>query len=277
MSTTARILAGSTATIMSFSLLIPIAVAAEATEIAGVEGTASWGIKESFTKYLTSPFAGGTIAATEGASWAAPIFNLPIDTDASTVTDNDTAVIDLDGAIHFSAHQGALDIALDDLKIHVDGSTGYLTADFSSLPLDVAKPVVSDDAVLVDITFPESIDFSQNSTITGTTVLAETGAPVFGNYDAGEAFDDITLDLAPILAEGDLGEELPSEAPAEPSEPSEPTEPSETGKSSSIEGSSNDNGVTGNKLVSFLSGLLGIGGIGMAIASIVKHFSHLVR
>lgn len=277
-----RALAATTTAVLTAGLLIPSATAQEG-ELTGVTGTVDWNFKDSFLSYVTSGFAGGAVTVSDGATWEkGQPFTFPIDAENTTVTDNDTAVIELGGEVNFNAHGGILDTTVSDFTLHVDGTTGSLYVDYSSKPMSMEpgeEAVVEENVHFVDIVFDEPVDFSAPLNLTGATTLVEDGVPVFTNYSAGDAFSDLVLDTEPTFAEPTEPEEpADPEDPANPEDPADPEEPTAPGGSAdgSSAGSSTEEGGFLSQLFGAVSGIVGIGALGAVIASIVQHFTKLV-
>lgn len=270
-----RFYATSAATLTVTALMTGLTVPAAAaeTELQGVAGSVEWNFKDSFMSYVTGSFADGTVTATEGASWASgQPFTFPINQDSSEVIDQDTANLDLDGVVNFNAHGGVLDITVSDLELRIDGDTAELYGDYLSRPFsmgDAQEPVQGDDQLIVTIEFVGPVDLRTPLDLTGATTLAESGVPVLSNYKAGDVFSDLQLNTEPVL--GEVAPEEPGD-PVAPAEPKDETGDSETG--SADNGSSDGEGLF-DGLVDLLSAVLGLGSIGAAIATIVKHFSNL--
>lgn len=259
-----------TATALTTGLIIPTATATE-TELQGIEGAVEWNFKDSFMSYITGSFAHGTVTASEGASWEqGQPFSFPINQDTSQIVDHDTANLDLDGTANFNAHGGVLNITVNDLELRIDGDTAELYGDYVSNPFSMGEakdPVEGDDQLIVTVKFDGPVDFTAPLSLTGATTLVESGVPVLSNYAAGEAFSDLQLDTEPVLSEVEPNE------PTEPTEPVDPIDPADEDQPKDNTGSSRTDGIFGG-LIDLLSLVLGLGSVGAAIATIIKHFSN---
>jgi hypothetical protein len=169
------------------------------------DGTLGWGVKESFRTYVVGSVAKGEITASGGASQASGngVFTFTGAT-GSYDTDADTLSASFEGAVEFKGHEGAgedggygLDLTLSDLKATLDGGTGTLTADVTSLGEK------SEDVVLADLKAKSADLSAEDDVITAdgvTATLTEAGAEAFaGFYTAGTALD--TADLSVALTE----------------------------------------------------------------------------
>ncbi|WP_328667212.1 HtaA domain-containing protein [Streptomyces sp. NBC_00322] len=97
------------------------------------DGTLDWGFKESFRKYIASPFAHGTITMGDGARQAPGngVFTF-VDGTGTYDTGTHATANSFKGSVHFTAHEGVLDIRFSDLRLSTKGSaapTGEITAD----------------------------------------------------------------------------------------------------------------------------------------------------
>ncbi|MFF2040246.1 HtaA domain-containing protein [Kitasatospora sp. NPDC058170] len=188
-------------------------------------GALDWGVKASFRSYVTGPIGQGSVELTGGAtSNADGSFHFGL---AGASYDLATHVLSssFTGGVHFSAHHGALDIALTDLRITTAGTTGTITADTASKE-SMSSPDVTrrDDVPLATFTVGRD---TTNGTSTATT-LTEQGAKVFaGFYPAGSAMDPLAL----LLAQSPTTPS-PTATPSATRSPSATASPSATGSPS---------------------------------------------
>ncbi|MGW7415879.1 HtaA domain-containing protein [Streptomyces sp. NPDC054863] len=190
------------------------------------DGTLDWGFKESFRKYLASPFSGGKITVAGGAKQAA-------NNGAFTFVDG-VGTYDMKthgtqtgfkGSVHFTAHEGVLDVTLSDLKVATAGQTGAITADVRSKPMGSKEFVVQDDVELA------ALDLSAVKPGQGAggamvfkdipATLTKAGSTAFnGQYKEGDKLDPATLSVV-----ADKGGE-PTKPPVDPTKPPvDPTKP----------------------------------------------------
>ncbi|GAB2809072.1 HtaA domain-containing protein [Streptomyces daliensis] len=203
-----------------------------------VDGSLTWGVKESFRRYLTSPIADGKITVSDGAEQAADngVFTFG---DAKGTYDSPThaASAAVKGSVRFEGHHGALDITLSDLKVDTTATSGTLTADVESN--NNGEHSAEQDVPLADLAL-DGVTPGQGED--GSTVLADIpatltaeGAEAFaGFYEEGAELDPATLAMTTAAGE-DPG----------PADPSGGTTSGGSGGSSST-GSSTGSGSAGS-------------------------------
>lgn len=205
-------LAAATATVLATTAFLTLpAFADDASAKAApsaidlTDGTLDWGVKESFRKYVEGPIGGGDIVVGDGAAKNADgTFRF---TDGKGSYDEDSHAVDVafKGSLHFTAHQGELDLAFGDLKLSTDdGLTGALTADIT------VSGETQQDVELADVAFSEAeTGTGEDGKITYKdipTTLTEDGAEAFnGFYQAGDALDPATLAVKPAGGPGGPG------------------------------------------------------------------------
>ncbi|MFE4975359.1 HtaA domain-containing protein [Kitasatospora sp. NPDC056651] len=176
-------------------------------------GALDWGVKAGFRSYIESPASqGGAVELTDGATRNADgtfhfgLASATYDLTAHALSSSFT------GGVHFTAHHGALDVALSDLKVTTSGTIGTLTADTASKESMGATEITRRNDVPL-VTFTVGRD-----TTTGVPTaakLTEQGAQAFaGFYRAGTDMDPLSL--------------LLRQSPATPSPSPTPTTPTTT-------------------------------------------------
>ncbi|GAA1677285.1 HtaA domain-containing protein [Glycomyces endophyticus] len=170
------------------------ALPAQAQELAKypiVDGSITWGVKETFRNYVTGPIAGGAIEAVDGAS---------VNDDGTFTFEPVTGVSDLPnqttettagGGVHFTGHHGELDLLIENIETVSDtvSYTGAIYAD-----------VTSGEEVFEDVHFAD-FEVGSWTWVDGFTTLTDApvtltadGAEAFaGFYKAGDALDPITI------------------------------------------------------------------------------------
>lgn len=195
----------------AIALMATAANAAAATKT--VEGgELDWGVKASFREYIEDFAQEGRIEVGGGAATAEDgSYRFPV---VSGSYDEETGVNEVQyaGSVNFFAYGGILDITIENPKVVLDGS-----GDGAVFAHVVAGGENLEELELV------ALDATGVTPVTGTKTLTWEGVgsaitaaaePVFGNYPAGTAFDDVaftdswvpTPPLVPMtVTGGDLG------------------------------------------------------------------------
>jgi hypothetical protein len=229
------------------ALLLSAGSAAAATiPIKG--GEVDWGIKESFRNYIKGP-AGGAIELSGGAVEAGDgTFVFPVRAGAYDTQTHTTEVVAA-GTVHFTGHEGALDMTFSDPRVVLGAETGTVFADVHSKSLAPGGP---EDFPNVEFA---TLDTSGVAPVFGAdsvslaaipATLTKAGAEAFaGFYAAGAALDPLGTTAAfeptPPPVEEPKEEpqkptenppsspaptpEAPKATPATPATPAAPTKP----------------------------------------------------
>ncbi|GHF22291.1 HtaA domain-containing protein [Pseudolysinimonas yzui] len=155
----------------------------------------TWGFKESFRAYIDGSIANGEWTVADGATYDTPDFGFPAESGRVDPRQPNGSIA-FAGSVRFTGHGGILDttVARPVVVIHPDG-TGVLL-------LDVSGPTMEGDQVsVVEAEFLDIDLTGQNLTpVDGViridaapTTLTSDGAVAFPNYEAGTAFDPITV------------------------------------------------------------------------------------
>ncbi len=194
-------------------------------------GALQWGIKGSFVNYVTGAGSVDTIGA---ATRTGNIFNFPQIAGGEWNAASNTGDARFGGGVSFSAHGGALSISIADPVIEV---TSDEDAVLSAKVDGTLQPLVNIDLSKATKTI------AQDGSVTWTgakTSLHEDSVDAFGQYDAGEVFDDITFTVG---AESDAGTTDPVTPPPvtkpKPTPAPKPAQPSQQAGSLSWGVSSN--------------------------------------
>ena len=151
------------------------------------DATLTWGFKESFRSYISGTIANGEWTVSDGATYETPNFGFTNGTGSYGDAGNR---VSFEGAIRFTGHGGILDTTVSDPRIEWSGANGTL---YLSVTGTTQEGVPIDEfgvpfATLVLPTDPPTFDEV-------TVTLTDEGAAAFGTYEAGEAFDPLTLEL----------------------------------------------------------------------------------
>lgn len=171
-------------------------------------GELQWGVKESFRSYISGSIANGEWVVADGTNYETPLFSWanPVgEVDAET----GEGTISFTGSIHFTGHDGVLDLlfANPTIKLIGDG-TGQLLLDTKSNNMQGELVIDEQQAYVGKI---EGI--GQADPVSGAldfadlpVVLTADGAAAFGQlYSSGEALDPLALALQFGPCEGGAG------------------------------------------------------------------------
>ncbi|MGW8952801.1 HtaA domain-containing protein [Streptomyces sp. NPDC055709] len=170
------------------------------------DGTLDWGFKESFRKYLLSPVAHGRITVADGAKQAPDngVFTF-VDGTGTYDTGTHATANAFKGSVHFTGHDGALDITMSDVKLATKGSaapTGEITADVAAKRMDGTVESKNDIAIAaLDMTGVRPGQGTGGAMVFKDipAKLTKAGADAFaGFYKEGDALDPATLTVKAV-------------------------------------------------------------------------------
>jgi hypothetical protein len=193
------------AALLATGAAVVAAPAASAAPVTVTGGTIDWGVKASFRSYITSPIAAGTITMGSPATQAAGngIFTFPVTGGAYDPADGTAPDADGDGSVHFSGHDGLLDVLISDVRVDLSGAGAFVVADVTSKEfIDTTTEGPShtyDDVQLAQLDLTSITPTTGAGTVSYAdvpTALTAAGEPAFGGfYTAGTAFDPISFTL----------------------------------------------------------------------------------
>ncbi|MGP5164712.1 HtaA domain-containing protein [Arthrobacter rhombi] len=162
--------------------------------------TLTWGVKDSFRNYIRSGIAKGGWTLT-GASYNGSDFTFGAGS-GSYSTKNSTGNVQFGGSVHFSGHDGVLDLRLSGLRLQqTSASTGSLIANVSSSDMDGKKSSRNGVAIGTVSFRGASVTGSRVAISNAPVTLTAAGAKAFaGFYEAGESLDALSANLP--LGEG---------------------------------------------------------------------------
>uniref|UniRef100_UPI0004676C52 HtaA domain-containing protein n=1 Tax=Streptomyces exfoliatus TaxID=1905 RepID=UPI0004676C52 len=162
-----------------------------------VDGRLTWGVKQSWQRYV-GEMCGGSVTASDGAAKRGSAYDFgfvkaDLDADARKVE------AAFSGKLAFVCAAHGIDWTVTDLKVKATGTTGTLTADVSSAVgnrNDV--PLVDLDLSKADWTVNKGLvtlaDIPAKLTAAGSATFSAPGGQ--GGYPAGTAMDPVTVTLA---------------------------------------------------------------------------------
>lgn len=158
--------------------------------LAAEDGTLTWGIYESFREYMSRPFVGGSID-TSGVTEVDGLYSFQF-VEGNFDTQTKSGVIKYSGSVHFTGHNGELDVKFANPQLHIKANQATLLLD-----------VTTDGALKAEQAFA-TVDLAaaqQNPTsfsVKGAeTVLTNIGSVAMQDfYKEGEVIDSLTASFA---------------------------------------------------------------------------------
>ncbi|WP_085529075.1 HtaA domain-containing protein [Kocuria massiliensis] len=193
---------------------------AESTLRNVVSSKLSWGVKESFRKYLKSPLAGGAWTLTDveenggNFTWGKSSGQYDSATQSGEVK--------YSGQLHFTGHHGTLDLKISNLTLQIAGGQGTLKADVVSK--DTSGKVHDTPGIAL-----ASVDLA-GLTVTGNE-LAVTDAPATLTAEGASAFGGFYkagAQLDPLNFQAQLGEATTPPTTDTPADSASSDAPAET-------------------------------------------------
>lgn len=206
------------------ALVLAAPTAAQADTASGCEitdGALSWGVKESFRAYISGSIANGEWETSDGAAYETPDFHWTGGT-GSFDPETGTGSVSFAGAVHFTGHDGVLDLVLANPTIAFEDDGGAaLLLDAKSNDMEGDVAVDTEQEWVGEIVTGTELEPAEGALAIedAPTTLTDSGAKAFaGFYEAGIDLDpvSVTIDLPDCATEA-AAEAKPTEtAAAEP-------------------------------------------------------------
>ena len=202
-------------------LIAPSAATAQTSEGACTvtDGTLTWGVKESFRAYISGSIANGAWETSDGAAYETPEF-VWVDGTGTFDPETGTGSVSFPGTVHFTGHDGVLDLALANPTVEFDdGSSGALLLDARSTDMEGEVAVDTDQEWVGEIALDGDLVPSDGvlELADQPTALTNSGATAFaGFYEAGAELDPLSITLALDGCETDAAVVAEEPAPEEP-------------------------------------------------------------
>lgn len=191
----------------------------EPAKPAQLTGSAEWGLRQSFRSYIKTGPAHGSWELLDGATGE---FNFPVD-DGQSITADTPGTITFKGGVHFTGHDGQLDITIANPVVKF---TGPDTAD---LLLNVKSKAMG----AADVTDYGQIEFAKLSNITiqhdgekkltvkaPKVALTAKGAQGFANfYKEGTELDPFSFEINETAAPSPTPTPSPTDPTPSPTDP----------------------------------------------------------
>lgn len=201
---------------------------AAACEITG--GTLTWGVKESFRSYISGTIANGEWETSDGAKYETPDF-IWSDPTGSIDPATGEGSVSFTGTLHFTGHDGVLDLTLANPTIEVEGDgSAALLLDAKSTDMEGEVSLDAEQVWVGDIASGADTAVTDGKLTLADlpVVLTNEGVEGFaGFYEAGVELDPITLDLevADCDAEPQIADEAVADEAADAGTAAEPAAP----------------------------------------------------
>ncbi|RRD51897.1 hypothetical protein EII12_06780 [Buchananella hordeovulneris] len=157
-------------------------------------GTLKWALRESFTTYIRGSIAKGSWEL-NGAQWDGTQFAFPA-ADGNFDVAKKSGRINYSGSVHFTGHNGILDLKISNPSLVVNGNSGelYLTVSGSDMS---GKKFDLGNVRFANVSFSEVKTEGETLKLAGAEVtLTDEGAKAFaGFYKAGEKLAGLTSEL----------------------------------------------------------------------------------
>lgn len=177
----------------------PVASEGSTESCAVTDGTLSWGVKERFRSYISGSIANGEWQTTDGASYERPNFTW-VDASGEFNPNDGTGKVSFAGTVHFTGHDGLLDLILSNPTVEFDGDgKAALLIDAKSTDMQGKVTVDKQQVWFADLTAPASVQpESDKLAVTEMpAVLTNSGADAFaGFYEPAEDLDPVSVSLS---------------------------------------------------------------------------------
>lgn len=162
------------------------------------DGTLSWGVKESFRAYISGSIANGEWETSDGAAYETPDFLWTGGT-GSFDPATGTGSVSFPGTVHFTGHDGVLDLALANPTIEFEGGgSAALLLDARSNDMEGEVAVDAEQEWVGEISLADDPSPADGTIelVDLPTTLTNPGAAAFaGFYEAGEELDPVSVTL----------------------------------------------------------------------------------
>ena len=183
------------------------------------DGTFTWGVKETFRAYISGTIANGSWSESDGASYETPSFRWGSGT-GSIDPETGTGTVSFTGRIHFTGHDGVLDLTFANPTLEFEGDgKASLLLDSRSTNAQGEVVVDTQQEWVGDVEVKDGLPVSGGKIVVEglPTTLTNSGAKAF----AGFYQPDIPLDpIGYELTVPDCGDAAGGSAQPESGKPS---------------------------------------------------------
>jgi hypothetical protein len=158
-----------------------------------IDATLSWGFKESFRAYIQSDIANGEWTTSRGVTYETPEFTW---SNGQGRYDPETGygTVQFLGTVEFTGHGGLLDTTIADPTVNITSEGAFLVLDVSGPSME-GEQIDAQDVAFVELTGVDTTGEDARATLASDSVLTDDGEAAFPDYQAGTAFDPVTVDL----------------------------------------------------------------------------------
>ncbi|MDY2941772.1 MAG: HtaA domain-containing protein [Varibaculum sp.] len=157
-------------------------------------GTMTWGVKESFTTYIRGKIAKGGWTLGGGSTWNGSAFTFP--TSSGTYnTRSASGTFSFGGSVHFTGHEGVLDVILSNPSLVVNGSSAALYVNATTSSATTGQKTDMGRVHFANVALSGvSVKGTQLNAKSNSVTLTDTGAKAFaGFYKTGQALDNLSV------------------------------------------------------------------------------------
>lgn len=155
--------------------------------------TLSWGFKESFRAYIESDIANGEWTTAGGATYETPEF-MWSNGQGRYDPETGSAYVQFRGSVRFTGHEGLLDTTIADPSVSIGPDGAVLLLDVSGPSME-GEQIDVQDVSFVELPGLEVRGEGARVSLEGDSVLTDDGEAAFPDYQAGTAFDPVSVAL----------------------------------------------------------------------------------
>ena len=152
-----------------------------------VSGSLAWGIRSSFTTYIRSSIANGSIS---GSAWKNGTISFPV-TSGNYNTATKSGTINYSGSVHFTGHGGVLDMTMSSPRLVISGNTATLYISVKSNDATGKQAINASNVRFATVALAKNAVAGNTLDLSASSVtLTSDGAKAFaGFYNVGEKLD----------------------------------------------------------------------------------------
>ncbi len=157
------------------------------------DATLSWGFKESFRAYIDGGIANGEWTTSRGATYETPEFTWAHG-QGRYDPESGEGYVEFLGTVRFTGHEGLLDTTIADPALSISGGQAVLLLDVSGPSME-GERIEAQDVPFVELTGVDVSGDGARLALESDSVFTADGEAAFPDYQAGAAFDPVTVEL----------------------------------------------------------------------------------